>query len=69
MKFGKSFLRFRATRVVSAVTLLTTGLFIGPPAGTAQVKDVTAEQVVESAIAIAGNGFGQIGRASCRERV
>src|SRR6266567_2811563 len=45
--------------ILFALFAMCGGLYLAPPSKAYQAKEYTAEQIVESAIAIAGNGFGR----------
>lgn len=59
MSFRKPLGRRQSSLTLLVLAALGIGLYFSQPSWAEQAKEVTAEQVVESAIAMAGNGFGR----------
>jgi hypothetical protein len=59
MSFSKAPLNRHLRLILSIVLVLGSTLVLTGPSRADQPKEYTAEQIVESAIAIAGNGFGR----------
>ena len=59
MKFGKSLTTFRPSTIVAVLLSFVGGTLFVVPARAQTPKDLTAEQIAEGVVAIAGNGFGR----------
>ncbi len=61
MKRSKDSSMFRPTTALAMLlSLVAGGIFIGAPVRAQEPKTLTAEQIAEGVIAIAGNGFGRV---------
>src|SRR5437763_11141157 len=64
-----SVVSFKTRRLLSislVLFALCVGLYLAPSTKAGQAKEYTAEQIVESAIVIAGNGFGRVALTQIR---